>query len=66
MDYSRKKYLEICQEFFEAYIRFRLEGTEEHWIKHNNRNIQINFFDHGDYVSVELRCAEILGGLSGL
>lgn len=66
MDYSRKKYLEICQEFFEAYIKFRLEGTEEHWIKHNNRNIQINFFDHGDHVLVELRCSEILRSLSGL
>lgn len=65
MDYTREEYVEMCREFFEAYIKFRLEGTEKHWIKHNNRNIQINFFDHGDFLTVKLYCPEVLKSLSG-
>ena len=65
MDYTREEYVEMCREFFEAYIKFRLEGTEKHWIKNNNRNIQINFFDHGDFLTVKLYCPEVLKSLSG-
>lgn len=65
MDYSRKKYLEICQEFFEAYVKFRIEGVEAHWLKRNDRNIEIAFFDQGDFLKVNLYCPEIFKSLNG-
>ena len=57
--YSRMAWIVIYQKFFEAYVNFRVEGTAKHCIDHNNRNIEIYFFDHGDYTSVELYCSKI-------
>ncbi|HPY84114.1 MAG TPA: hypothetical protein PLS20_03620 [Ruminococcus flavefaciens] len=63
--YSRPAWVDVSQKFFEAYIKFRLEGIQKHLIEHNNRNIEISFFDHVDFVSVELYCPEIIRSLSG-
>ena len=63
--YSRPAWVDVSQKFFEAYVKFRLEGTEKHLIEHNNRNIEISFFDHVDFVSVEFNCSEIIRSLSG-
>lgn len=63
--YSRPAWVDVSQKFFEAYIKFRLEGIQKHLIEHNNRNIEISFFDHVDFVSVKLYCPEIIRSLSG-
>lgn len=63
--YSRPAWVDVSQKFFEAYIKFRLEGIQKHLIEHNNRNIEISFFDHVGFVSVELYCPEIIRSLSG-
>ena len=58
-------WIAVCQKFFEAYVNFRVEGTAKHCIEHNDRNIEISFFDHGYNTSVELYCSKIHNGCMG-
>ena len=57
--YSRPVWVDVSQKFFEAYINFRLEGTTEHCIEHNGREIKLSFYDESDYVLVIIGCSKI-------
>ena len=61
MDYiEREQWIEVCQMFFDAYVKFQLDGTEAHWYGCNYRNIEIAFIDCGYFVKVQLYCPEVL------
>lgn len=63
--YSRLTWIEVYQKFFEAYANFRAEGTAKHWIEHNDRKIELAFFDCGDFIQVEMYCPNIIRSLCG-
>ena len=66
MDYiEREQWIEVCQMFFDAYVKFQIDGTEAHWYECNYRNIEIAFIDCGFFVKVQLYCPEVLRSLNG-
>ena len=66
MDYiEREQWIEVCQMFFDAYVKFQIDGTEAHWYGCNYRNIEIAFIDCGYFVKVQLYCPEVLRILNG-
>ena len=66
MDYiEREQWIEACQMFFDAYVKFQIDGTEAHWYGCNYRNIEIAFIDCGYFVKVQLYCPEVLRSLNG-
>ena len=66
MEYiERVQWVEACQMFFDAYVKFQMDGTKAHWYECNNRNIEIAFSGDSDRVSVQLYCPEILRSLLG-
>ena len=66
MEYiERAQWIEVCQMFFDAYVKFQIDGTEAHWYECNYRNIEIAFIDCGYFVKVQLYCPEVLRSLNG-
>lgn len=66
MEYiERKQWIEACQMFFDAYVKFQMDGTEAHWYECNSRNIEIAFSGDSDCITVQLYCPELLRRLSG-
>lgn len=66
MDFvEREQWIEVCQMFFDAYVKFQIDGTEAHWYECNYRNIEIAFIDCGYFVKVQLYCPEALRILNG-
>lgn len=66
MEYiEREQWIEVCQMFFDAYVKFQIDGTEAHWYECNYRNIEIAFIDCGFFVKVQLYCPEVLRSLNG-
>ncbi len=66
MEYiERVQWIETCQVFFDAYVKFQIEGTEAHWYECNYRNIEIAFIDCSYFVKVQLYCPEVLRSLNG-
>lgn len=63
--FSGEAWVKVCGEFFDAYVNFRLDGTSEHLIEHNGRKIEIYFFDHVSYTSVELYCPSTFKAMLG-
>ena len=61
---ERTQRAESYRMFFDAYAKFRTDGTEAHWYECNGRNIEIAFSERGDWIWVELYCPEILRSLS--
>lgn len=60
--YELSKWLDISQGFYEAYTRFRIEGQEVHWLKFNERNIEVGFFyddENSDWINVKLYCPDV-------
>ena len=52
------KWLDISQKFYEAYTRFRIEGTSVHSFKINDRSIEINFSCDINSIVVNLYCPD--------
>ena len=46
---ERVQWVEDCQMFFDAYVKFRIDGTEAHWYECNGRNIEIAFSGDSDF-----------------
>lgn len=66
MEYiEREQWIEACQMFFDAYVKFCIDGTEAHWYECNGRNIEIAFSDCGYFLKVQLYCPETLRNLNG-
>ena len=66
MEYvERVQWVEACQMFFDAYVKFQIDGTEAHWYQCNYRNIEIAFSGDRDSIMVQLYCPEVLKSLSG-
>lgn len=66
MDYiERKQWIEACQMFFDAYVKYQMDGTEAHWYESNDRSIEIAFFDNGGDLMVKLFCPEVMRTLTG-
>jgi len=63
--FERAQWIETCKMFFDAYVDFYINGTEAHWYKCNNRNVEIAFLDCGYFVKVQLFCPEALRSLNG-
>lgn len=61
--FERMQWIDACQMFFDAYVKFQIDGTEVHWYECNGRNIEIAFSECGDWISVKLYCPEILKSL---
>ena len=57
------QWIDACQMFFDAYVKFQIDGREVHWYECNGRNIEIAFSECGDWISVKLYCPEILKSL---
>ena len=67
MDYiDRVHWVRASQAFFDAYVKFRLDGTNTHSFELNSRNIEIIFIDHNDYLTIKLYCPDIRKQLSGI
>ena len=65
MEYiERVQWVEACQMFFNAYVKFHIDGTEAHWYECNGRNIEIAFSGDSDCIMVQLYCPEVLRRLS--
>lgn len=65
MEYiEREQWVEACQMFFDAYVKFCIDGTEVHWYECNGRNIEIAFSGDSDCIMVQLYCPEVLRRLS--
>lgn len=65
MEYiEREQRVEECQMFFDAYVKFCIDGTEAHWYECNGRNIEIAFSEGSDCIMVQLYCPEVLRRLS--
>ncbi len=66
MEYIEKtQWIKTCQMFFDAYVKYLIDGTESHWYECNYRNIEIAFIDCGYFVKVQLYCPEALRSLNG-
>ncbi|WP_295069697.1 hypothetical protein [Ruminococcus sp.] len=55
------KWLDISQKFYEAYTRFRIEGTSVHWFSINNRKIEIGFSyadSESNWINVKIYCLD--------
>ena len=52
------KWLDISQKFYEAYNRFRIEGTSVHSFKINDRSIEINFSYDINSIVVNIYCPD--------
>lgn len=66
MDYiEREQWIEACQMFFDAYVKYQMDGTEAHWYESNDRSIEIAFFDNGGDLMVKLFCPEVMRTLTG-
>ena len=66
MEYIEKaQWIKTCQMFFDAYVKYLIDGTESHWYECNYRNIEIAFIDCGYFVKVQLYCPEVLRSLNG-
>ena len=66
MEYIKKtQWIKTCQMFFDAYVKFLIDGKEAHWYECNYRNIEIAFIDCGYFVKVQLYCPEALRSLNG-
>lgn len=66
MEYiEREQWVEACQMFFDAYVKFYIDGTEAHWYVCNYRNIEIAFSDCGYFLKVQMYCPETLRSLNG-
>ena len=60
MDYiDRVQWVRASQAFFDAYVKFRLDGTNTHSFELNSRNIEIIFINHNDYLTIKLYCPDI-------
>lgn len=65
MEYiERVQWVEACQMFFDAYVKFCIDGTEAHWYECNGRNIEIAFSGDSDCIMVQLYCPKVLRRLS--
>ena len=64
-DIEREQWIEVCQMFFDAYVKFQIDGTEAHWYESNDRSIEIAFFDNGGDLMVKLFCPEVMRTLTG-
>lgn len=62
---EREQWIEVCQMFFDAYVKFQIDGTEAHWYESNDRSIEIAFFDNGGDLMVKLFCPEVMRTLTG-
>ena len=51
---EREQWIEVCQMFFDAYVKYQMDGTEAHWYESNDRSIEISFFDNGGDLMVKL------------
>jgi len=66
MEYiERVQWVEACQMFFDAYVKYQMDGTEAHWYESNDRSIEISFFDNGGDLMVKLFCPEVMRTLTG-
>lgn len=65
MEYiERMQWIEACQMFFDAYVKYQMDDTEAHWYESNDRSIEIAFFDNGGDLMVKLFCPEVMSGYS--
>ncbi|MCQ2469657.1 MAG: hypothetical protein MJ100_07605 [Ruminococcus sp.] len=66
MEYiERMQWIEACQMFFDAYVKYQMDDTEAHWYESNDRSIEIAFFDNGGDLMVKLFCPEVMRTLTG-
>jgi hypothetical protein len=66
MEYiERMQWIEACQMFFDAYVKYQMDCTEAHWYESNDRSIEISFFDNGGDLMVKLFCPEVMRTLTG-